>query len=89
MPGGVAYRAEAAGDFLLDLGHAQIAFGAIVGELDVGMPCEAQDCVFVAFEGGMEVFGIGPGHTATRPRLPLVRGGGSGSSRFPLVMMVR
>jgi len=29
---GIIFRAEAAGDLLLDLGHAQILFSAIVGK---------------------------------------------------------
>ncbi len=44
-----------------DLGHAEVAFNAIVGERDVGTPCEAQDVPSPGGEAFEKVVGIGPG----------------------------
>ena len=51
--------AEAAGDFLLDLAHAQVALGAVIGEGDVRVLGEQQHGGFVFFQALPEVMGIG------------------------------
>ena len=57
--------AEASGDFLLDLAHAQVALGAIVGKRDVGVLGEAQHGGLVLFHSLPQIVGIGLGHFAT------------------------
>ena len=54
--GGVLGGAEAAGDFLFDLGHAAIALGAVVGERHVEVAGEAEHLGFVLDEGFVQVF---------------------------------
>ncbi len=61
MDGGEARVAKASGDFLPDLGHSDVALGAVVGEGDVGVAGESEHHVLVFAEGGVEVPGIGPG----------------------------
>ena len=53
--------AQAAGDFLLDFGHTDIAFGAVVGEWRLGVTGEAEYGGFMLHEGFVEIFGIGFG----------------------------
>ena len=59
--GGVAGGAEAAGDFLFDLGHAEVALGAVIGERHIGVAGEAEYFGFILDEGLMQVLGIGFG----------------------------
>ena len=54
--------AEAPGDFLLDLAHSQVAFGAIIGERDVGVLGEAQHGALVLFHSLPQIVSVGPGH---------------------------
>lgn len=49
---------------MLDLAHAQIPFGAIVGERYVGVAGEEQHGGLVCFESFPEVMGIGLGDSA-------------------------
>ncbi len=44
---GVAEGSEAPGDLLLDLGHTDIALGAVIGERGIGVAGEAQHLGFV------------------------------------------
>ncbi len=78
MGGGVFGVAEAAGDFLFGLGHADVALGAVVGERHVGVAGEAEHFGFVFEEGFVEVFGVGFGDAAA---LPIESDGGRGE--FP------
>ena len=51
--------AEAAGDFLLHLAHAQIPLGAVIGEWDIGVPGKKQHGTLVLLQGLPEIVGIG------------------------------
>ncbi len=68
---GVTEGSEAAGDLLLDLGHADIALGAGVGER--GIAGEAQHLGVVLGQRLVEVLGIGLGDA---PALSVEAGGG-------------
>jgi len=64
---GIVPGAETAGDLLLDLAHAQIAFGAVVREGHMSPLGEEQDGVFIALEPLPEVMGIGLGDPPALP----------------------
>ena len=88
---GVAEGAEAAGDFLLDLGHSDVALGAVVGERDVGFAGEAERLGFVFDQRLVEVllrwrsvgFALGVG-SGDAPALPVEPDGGRGEFPFGL-----
>jgi len=56
--------AEAAGDLLLDFAHAQVPFGAIVGEGDVRVSGEQQHGAFMFIQALPQVMGVGLGDPA-------------------------
>ena len=61
---GVLSGAEAPGDFLLDLAHAQVALGPVIGECDIGMLGEAQHGLFVFLHPLPQIMGVGLGDLA-------------------------
>ena len=65
VSGGVARGSEASGDFLFDLGHADIALGPVIRERHVGVAGKAEHFGFVLDEGFVEVFGVGFGDAST------------------------
>ena len=71
------YGSEASGDLLLDLGHADIALGPVVGEGSIGASGKAQDVLSVDDETLVEVMGVGPGE---RSALALFFAAGFGAS---------
>ena len=62
--------AEAPRNLLLDLAHAQIAFGTVVGEGDVGVPGEEQHGGLVLFQALPEIVGVGFRYSAPLAVLP-------------------
>ena len=82
---GVAQGAGASGDLLPDLGHADFALGAVVGEGQVGVAGEAEHLVLVGGDGLVEVLGVGFGDAPVPAADAL---GGGGSSLLAWVMMV-
>ena len=58
-PTGTRKGAKAAGDFLLDLEHAKVAFGQVVGEGDTEVDHEGEDALLVEFQPGEKVLGLG------------------------------
>ena len=63
------FVAEAARDFLLDLHHAAVAFGLIVGERHGGIMKEAQRILFAQLEAQEEI--MSSVHGATAGALPV------------------
>ena len=61
---GVFTGTEAAGDLLLDLAHAQVALGTVVGERHVGELGKEQDSILIVLESLPEVMGVGFRHPA-------------------------
>ncbi len=51
--------AESAGDFLLDLDHADVAFGLVVSEGDMGVLEESQNGELVLLKAEQKVEGFG------------------------------
>ena len=58
-PTGTRKGAKAAGDLLLDLEHAKVAFGQVVGEGDTEIDHEGKDAFLVELQPGKKVLDLG------------------------------